>query len=66
MGGIRRISGQSTLEYVLVLLAFVATIATFAAMWRMASGHVLLERAEQGLSHNAEAETELMRDVACY
>ena len=66
MDGARQSSGQSTLEYVLVLLAFMATIATFAAMWRMASDQVLVNRAEQGLSHNAGKEAGLMQDVLCY
>lgn len=43
--------GQSTLEYGLVLLAFMAMICALDAIWRRVSGGSLLDRALGAASH---------------
>ncbi len=46
-----RCSGQSTLEYLLVLVAFVALVAAFGAMWHAAREGTLVGLATASASH---------------
>ncbi|MBO7674073.1 MAG: hypothetical protein J6S63_03585 [Atopobiaceae bacterium] len=61
----RGTAGQSTLEYALVLFAFLSLVVAFAALWRMARQGVLLERSKTYASHNFEKglSIELLQDL---
>jgi hypothetical protein len=50
----RGISGQSTIEYVLVLLAFLATITALGAIWAVAQSGALQRDARDSMPHNLE------------
>ena len=43
--------GQATLEYAIVLLAFISMLAALSAMWHAAQRGVLLDRAVEASSH---------------
>lgn len=61
-------AGQSTLEYALVLMAFVATIVAMGALWHVAHDGTLLERARRYASHNLKEgiSLETFQDVSSY
>lgn len=44
--------GQASVEYALVLLAFVASFVALAAIWHAARDGLLLERARDAASHS--------------
>ncbi len=46
--------GQSTVEYALVVLAFLAAALGLAAVWRVAKSGALQQRAREAASHNWE------------
>lgn len=50
-------SGQSTLEYALVLLAFLATVATLGLLWHAGKDGGLLRLALKTASHLFDAES---------
>lgn len=59
--------GQSTLEYLLVLVAFGATIAAFGALWRVAADGGLFDLVRQGASHLLEgAFASGLKDIALF
>lgn len=60
--------GQSTVEYALVLLAFLSMVVALAAIWGAARGGRLLQIARDASSHNAEGgvSVELLQDVLSY
>lgn len=45
-------TGQSTVEYVLVLTAFLAMILAFGALWNVLSEGLVVDHAIQSASHN--------------
>jgi hypothetical protein len=57
MQGKRTTSGQSTLEYALVLLAFLATVATLGLLWHAGKDGGLLRLALKTASHLFDAES---------
>lgn len=61
-------AGQSTLEYVLVLLAFLSMVIALAAVWRVAQQGALLERAKTYASHNfgKGLSLELLQDLTAF
>ena len=61
-------SGQSTLEYALVLMAFVSMVVAMGALWHAAHDGSLLERARRYASHNLEegVSLELLQDASAY
>lgn len=60
--------GQSTLEYALVLMAFLATVLAFGALWRAASEGRLLDLAREHASHSLEngISVEFLQDLLAY
>ena len=58
--------GQASLEYALVLFAFLATLVALAALWRAGSGGGLLERAIQASSHAADGLLAGQKDLWLY
>lgn len=50
----RRVRGQSTVEYVLVLLAFLATLIALGAIWTAVRSGALQRHARESMSHNVE------------
>lgn len=60
--------GQSTLEYVLVLMAFLATVLAFGVLWRAASEGELLDRAKEHASHTLGdgLSTGFLQDLLAY
>jgi hypothetical protein len=61
-------AGQSTLEYALVLLAFLSMVVALAAVWRVAPQGALLERARTCASHNYDKgmSLELLQDLTAF
>lgn len=61
-------SGQSTVEYALVLFAFAASLVAMGSMWHAARDGVLLRRGIESASHVATAEGALgsAQDVLLY
>lgn len=60
--------GQSSLEYALVLLAFVAMVVALCTLWRAAHHGLLLEQARRHASHSLEGgiSSEAVQDVLAY
>ncbi len=60
--------GQATVEYALVLLAFLATIVSFCALWRQAQEGSLQRRAREAAAHNLDdgVSVGLLQDLAAY
>ena len=68
-GGQRRTrrSGQSTLEYLLLLVAFVAMVGALALLWHAARDGRLLELSVDAASHSSGGGmTSLLKDVLEY
>lgn len=64
---IRSRSGQSTLEYMLVLLAFMAMVCALALVWHAARDGRLLALATGAASHGAgQGAVALLKDVAAF
>lgn len=64
---LRLFRGQSTLEYLLVLLAFGATLAAFGALWRAALDGGLFGLLEQAVSHAMDSSFAAgLKDIALY
>lgn len=60
-------SGQSTLEYLLVLLGFMAMIAALALVWHAARDGRLLALATGAASHGSgQGAVALLKDVAAF
>lgn len=60
-------SGQSTLEYLVVLAAFMAVVSALALMWRMAADGRLVSLAVDAASHGAGGgAVSLLKDVAVF
>lgn len=63
----RRQAGQSTVEYALVLLAFLASILALGALWDKAHAGGLLDLALRWASHSlAQGDLDLAKDVLLY
>ena len=59
--------GQSTVEYLLVLVAFLAMIAALGALWRAGSGGGLVQLATETASHGqGQGTVALLKDVLGY
>ena len=60
--------GQSTVEYALVLFAFLASILAMASLWHGARDGALLQRCKESLSHQLSAAGGIgsAQDVALY
>jgi Flp pilus assembly protein TadG len=52
---LRDASGQGTVEYALVLFAFLALVAGASSVWRMLESALPVEHALQSASHNVSA-----------
>lgn len=50
--GRRGVRGQATVEYVLVLLAFVSMLVALAAIWHAGRDGVLIDHAVEAASHS--------------
>lgn len=50
-------SGQSTLEYALVLMAFLSTLAALGLMWHATRDGAILHLATEAASHQASGGT---------
>ena len=60
-------SGQSTVEYLLVLVAFVSTIVALGLLWHAGREGVLVGLAERSASHGVEqGGVSLLKDVLGY
>lgn len=60
-----RSDGQSTVEYLLLLVAFLAMLGAFGLMWRAAQGGVLVSLAREAASHSlGEGVVGALKDVA--
>ncbi|MBP3892616.1 MAG: hypothetical protein J6D34_01070 [Atopobiaceae bacterium] len=61
-------SGQSTVEYALVVMAFVAMLLAMALLWHAGRDGMLLERAIRSSSHQLGGADALgsLRDVVLY
>ena len=60
-------SGQSTLEYLLVLLSFMAMVAALALVWHAARDGRLLALATGAASHGmAQGAVALLKDVVAF
>ena len=61
-------SGQSSVEYAIVVFAFLAMFAALAALARAAGEGTLAELARQAASHSAEgfADIGFLQDVLAY
>jgi len=64
----RRVAGQSTLEYALVLFAFLSLVVALGAVWLMAQRGTLLERSKTYASHNLDRglSIETAQDLLAY
>ena len=64
----RRVRGQSTVEYALVLVAFLSMILALGVVWREAQSGRLLGVARDAASHNAEGGVDLglLQDLTSY
>lgn len=59
--------GQSTLEYLLVLGAFVALLAALGLLWHAAKDGVLVGLATESASHGAgQGPVGMLKDVAVF
>ncbi len=56
--------GQASVEYVLIVCAFMALLAGIAALWRAAESGLLVERAIAASSH--QLDTGGLQDAALY
>lgn len=67
-GDCRQQAGQSSVEYALVLFAFMASVVALCALWRAASGGGLLGLAVRHASHTFDGSLSigLMQDVMAY
>ncbi len=64
----RSVAGQSTLEYALVLMAFISMVVAMGALWHASRDGAMLERARRYASHSLEEGVtgELLQDVSSY
>lgn len=60
--------GQATLEYVLVLFAFLSLVVAMATLWRATNGGVLVREAHHGASHGMQKglDADVLQDVLAY
>ena len=60
--------GQASVEYALVLLAFLGTAIALCALWHAAQAGTLQRRARAHVSHSLEGgvTVELMQDLTAY
>ena len=60
-------AGQSTLEYALLLMAFVAMVAALAALWHVARDGSLLRLATSAASHTtSEGVVAALKDLGAF
>lgn len=65
--GLSGVSGQSTVEYLVVLGAFVAMLAALALLWRSGRDGTLVGLATGAASHGAEqGSVGMLKDVTGY
>lgn len=64
----RRESGQSTVEYALVLLAFLSSILALGVVWRASRDGLLASSAREGASHVIDSgiDVGLLQDVTAF
>lgn len=64
----RASSGQSTVEYAIVLLAFLAMVVALGTVWRAAQGGRLQNLARDSASHTLDQglSIEFLQDVTAY
>lgn len=59
--------GQSTVEYLLVLVAFVSLLAAFGLVWQAARSGALVGLATRAASHGAgQGLPALLKDIAVF
>lgn len=67
LAGIRASEGQSTVEYLLILAAFVAAISALGLLWHAGRDGVLVGLATSSASHGLEQGTAAMlKDILAY
>lgn len=60
-------SGQSTLEYAVVLFAFLAMVVTLTALWQAVHSGLFIESATRAASHALSPEfSKTLKDVLLY
>lgn len=60
-------SGQSTVEFAVLLLAFLGMVVTLGLLWRAGREGLLVERSVASASHGAaQGPTALLKDVLGY
>ena len=60
-------SGQSTLEYAVVLFAFLAMVVTLTALWQAVHSGLFIESATHATSHALSPEfSKTLKDVLLY
>jgi len=59
-------SGQSSVEYALILVAFLALILAFAALWRFLEAGSLIEHALMSASHHLSGGVGVYADIWAY
>ena len=64
----RSVCGQSSVEYALVLLAFLSVVVALCAIWHAASDGTLLKGVRHASSHNLDEgfSIGLMQDLSAY
>ena len=60
--------GQSTVEYAVVLAAFLSMLLALGALWHMTKSGLVLDMARDASSHNADGGLDLglLQDVLAY
>lgn len=59
-------SGQASLEYALLLVAFISALVGMGALWRAAQDGKLTQRATQAASHSLEEGYASVHDIISY
>lgn len=61
-------AGQSTVEYALVLLAFMGVVGALGVVWAFVRGGGLANTTHAAASHNVDGGVSigLLQDLACY
>ncbi len=61
-------TGQSSMEYALVLMAFLSLVLALSSVWHVAHEGTLQDKAREAASHNCDdgITLELLRDLAVF
>ena len=59
-------SGQGSVEFALVMVAFLAIILGLSAFWKLSSNGVLMSHAVSAASHHIEGNASSLTDIFAY